>query len=210
MRPSSIRRKSPNHRSLRCLNRVYIPGRPARDRTSALVVYWQAIDTIFRMPIYHMLNRWDANPVTPNTGLWLVESNVETYEYWWAEYFILGQATPSDLNVVNSSALCPIDHACTLDRFWVTTYPLTQSLGGACYSRQVAHVTFVAPNTRDIWHAKYACALLAHITVGGMWISGNDLLILNLTYRHFVWFKFECCTTVVTIVLVICCTGHTR
>ena len=31
MRPSSIRRTSPNQRSLRCLSRVYIVGRPARD-----------------------------------------------------------------------------------------------------------------------------------------------------------------------------------
>ena len=33
------------------------------------VVYRQAIDTIFRMPIYPMLNRWNANPMTPNPGL---------------------------------------------------------------------------------------------------------------------------------------------
>ena len=39
---------------------------------------------------------------------------------------VLGQATPSDLNVVNPNALCLIDH------LRVTTYPLTQSLGGAC------------------------------------------------------------------------------
>ena len=37
MRPSSIRRTWPNHRRLRCLSRVYILGRPARGRTSALV-----------------------------------------------------------------------------------------------------------------------------------------------------------------------------
>ena len=30
---------------------------------------------------------------------------------------ILCQATPSDLNVVNHSALCPVDHDCTIDRF---------------------------------------------------------------------------------------------
>ncbi len=46
------------------------------------VVYRQAIDTIFRMPIYPMLNRWNANPMTPNPGLWLVESNEDSYEYW--------------------------------------------------------------------------------------------------------------------------------
>ncbi len=33
------------------------------------VVYRQAIDTIFRMPIYPMLNQWNANPMTQNTGL---------------------------------------------------------------------------------------------------------------------------------------------
>ena len=65
------------------------------------------------MPIYPMLNQWNANPITPNPGLWLVESteasyeywwehisyaylsNVKSYEYWWAEYFVLRQATPS-------------------------------------------------------------------------------------------------------------------
>ena len=54
-----------------------------------------------------MLNRWNANPVTPNPGFWLVESceysyeywwkhnsyaylsNVKSFEYWWAEYFVL-------------------------------------------------------------------------------------------------------------------------
>ena len=60
-----------------------------------------------------MLNRWNANPVAPNPGLWLVESceysyeywwehisyaylsNVKPYEYWWAEYFVQRQATPA-------------------------------------------------------------------------------------------------------------------
>ena len=46
-----------------------------------LVVYRQAIDTIFRMPIYPMLNRWNANPMTPNPGLCLVESIEDSYEY---------------------------------------------------------------------------------------------------------------------------------
>ena len=49
--------------------------------------------------------------------------------------FVLGQATPSDLNVVN---LCPIDH------FRVTTYPLTQSLGGAC--------SFDRPSQGGAWY----------------------------------------------------------
>ncbi len=47
------------------------------------VVYRQALDTIFRTSIYPMLNRWNANPVTPNPGLRLVESNEDSYEYWW-------------------------------------------------------------------------------------------------------------------------------
>ena len=33
------------------------------------VVYGQALDTTFRMPIYPMLNQRNANPMTPNTGL---------------------------------------------------------------------------------------------------------------------------------------------
>ena len=51
--------------------------------------------------------------MTPNPSLWLVESNedsyeywwehisyaylsnVKSYEYWWAEYVVLRQATPS-------------------------------------------------------------------------------------------------------------------
>ena len=37
MRPSSIRRRWPNHRSLCYLSRVYILRRPTRDKTSALV-----------------------------------------------------------------------------------------------------------------------------------------------------------------------------
>ena len=34
-----------------------------------VVLYRQAIDTIFRMPIYPMLNRWNANPMIRNPGL---------------------------------------------------------------------------------------------------------------------------------------------
>ena len=33
------------------------------------VVYEQGRSTIFRMPIYPMLNQWNANPMTPNPGL---------------------------------------------------------------------------------------------------------------------------------------------
>ena len=33
------------------------------------VVYGQGRSTIFRMPIYPMLNQWNANPMTPNPGL---------------------------------------------------------------------------------------------------------------------------------------------
>ena len=48
MRPSSGRRIWPNHRSLRCLGRVYILGRPARDRTFSVgyfVLPWYVWDT---------------------------------------------------------------------------------------------------------------------------------------------------------------------
>ena len=108
-----------------------------------LVVYGQGRSTPFRMPIYPMLNQRNTNPTTPNPILWLVESvmNIDEWEPFSYAYlsnvkimnideltiFVLGQATPYDLNVVNPSALCPLDHACVL-----TTYPLTQSLGGAC------------------------------------------------------------------------------
>ena len=30
-----------------------------------------------------MLNQRKANPMTPNPGLWLVERNYDSYEYWW-------------------------------------------------------------------------------------------------------------------------------
>ena len=36
---------------------------------SIVVVYEQGRSTIFRMPIYPMLNQWNANPMTPNPGL---------------------------------------------------------------------------------------------------------------------------------------------
>ena len=49
------------------------------------------------MPIYPMLNQrnanpmtfqmtYNANPMTSNPGLWLVESNVDSYEYWWEHF----------------------------------------------------------------------------------------------------------------------------
>ena len=44
------------------------------------VVYIQRWNTLFRMPIYPMLNQWNANPMTPNPGLWLVESVVNIDE----------------------------------------------------------------------------------------------------------------------------------
>ena len=34
----------------------------------AEVVYGQGRSTLFRMPIYPMLNQWNANPMTPNPG----------------------------------------------------------------------------------------------------------------------------------------------
>ena len=36
---------------------------------ATLVVYGKGRSTIFRMPIYPMLNQWNANPMTPNPGL---------------------------------------------------------------------------------------------------------------------------------------------
>ena len=126
-----------------------------------LVVYRQTMNTIFRMPIYPILKKRNANLMNTNAGLWLVASNVDSYEYWWAEKFVLGQVTPSDLNIVNPNALCPLDHACTLDHFRVTTHTLFQSPGGSCYSRQVAHVTSVATNTLDRWHRNMVVYFLA-------------------------------------------------
>ena len=32
-------------------------------------VYRQALDAIFRMPLYPMLNQWNSNPITPNPGV---------------------------------------------------------------------------------------------------------------------------------------------
>ena len=45
------------------------------------VVYRQALYTIFRIPIYPMLNQWNTTPMTPNIALWLVDSNEDSYEY---------------------------------------------------------------------------------------------------------------------------------
>ena len=56
MRPSSIRRTWLNHRSLRCLSRVYILGRPTRDRTSALVT----LSSQDMPSIRRMLLRWNV------------------------------------------------------------------------------------------------------------------------------------------------------
>ncbi len=36
---------------------------------TSVVVYGQGRSTTFRMPIYPMLNQWNANPMTPNPGL---------------------------------------------------------------------------------------------------------------------------------------------
>ena len=47
------------------------------------VVYRQLIITIFRMPIYPMLNQSKVNSTSPNPGLWLVESGQASHEYWW-------------------------------------------------------------------------------------------------------------------------------
>ena len=72
---------------------------------------------IFRMPIYPMLNHMNIDKLNI--------SSTSSHALC-----VLGQATPSDLNVVNPSALCHIDH------LRVTTYPLTQSIDGAwCFDR---------------------------------------------------------------------------
>ena len=137
----------------------------ASDWSRAMKIVMNIDDNIFRMPIY----------LQPD--LWLVESNVDQYEYWCAEYFVLGQATPSDLNVVNPSALCPIDHACTIERFWVTTYTLTQSLGGACYFCCTQYKGYM---THEIWlciarpnNSRVVCECL--VTTCWSWISPSDL-----------------------------------
>ena len=72
--------------------------------------------------------------------------------------FVPGLATPSDVG--------PLGLLTTIVCF--TTYPLIQSLGrvGACYNHHVAPIASVAPNTRNILHTKYGCALLGHITIG--------------------------------------------
>ena len=55
------------------------------------------------------------------------DSDVDKNGYWWAEYFVISQVTPSE---TNPSALCPIDHM-----------SINQSPGGVCHSRQSAHPT---------------------------------------------------------------------
>ena len=86
------------------------------------VVYGQALDTTFRMLIYPMLNKRNANPMTPDPGLWLVESNVDSYAYLWRPPFVQGHVTPSDQNVVNPGAIWPIDRLTNLESpsvaFW--------------------------------------------------------------------------------------------
>ena len=45
---------------------------PRKHRGTCLrrpVVYGQAVDTTFRMPIYTMLNQRNANPMIPNPGI---------------------------------------------------------------------------------------------------------------------------------------------
>ena len=47
-------------------------------------------------------------------------------------YPMLNHMNIDELNISFYVKPRPLDHACTLDHFRVTTYPLTQSLGGAC------------------------------------------------------------------------------
>ena len=68
---------------------------------------------------------------------------------------VLGQATPSDLNVVNPSALCPIDH------LRVTIYPLTQSLHGVwCFDR---------PSQGGTWYTCPVVIVRSSIDVYKLW-----------------------------------------
>ena len=88
-----------------------------------------------------MLNRWNANPMTPNPGLWLVESTEASYEYWWEH---ISYAYLANVKIMNTDELNmsfnvkprPLrsrsSHALLTTLVLLTTYPLTQSLGGAC------------------------------------------------------------------------------
>ena len=75
--------------------------------------------------------------------------------------FVLGQATPSDLNLVNPSAICPIDH------FRVTTYPLIQSLGGAC--------CFDRPSQGGAWYTHTCPVVIVRIVQEVYDFSRNKL-----------------------------------
>ena len=116
------------------------------------------------MPIYPMLNQWNANPMTPNPGLWLVESvmNIDENPFRMPIYpmlklwilmswifcstsshtlCVLGQATPSDLNVVNPLSYWP------LSSDQISTNPVARwrmllrpSRGGAWYTCPVTIV----------------------------------------------------------------------
>ncbi len=79
--------------------------------------------------------------ITPNTGLWLVESTEASYEYWWEHiwYAYLSNVTIMNIDELNISFNVkprPLrsrsSHALLTTLVLLTTYPLTQSLGGAC------------------------------------------------------------------------------
>ncbi len=59
-------------------------------------------ENIFRIPIYPMLNQRNAKQMTPNPGLWLVESNEATYEYWWEH---ISYAYLSNFKIMNVGEL---------------------------------------------------------------------------------------------------------
>ena len=109
----------------------------ASDWSRPVNIVMNIVETIFRMPIYPMLNHMNID-----------ELNISFYVK--PRPCVLGQATLSDLNVVNPGALCPIDHDCTLDRFSVTTHPLTQSLGVAWYTLGI--LCFFLQNWRMYGH----------------------------------------------------------
>ena len=152
------------------------------ERTATWVVYRQGRITPFRMPIYPMLHQRNANPMTPNPGLWLVESvmNIDENPFRMPIYpmlklwilmswifrstsshalCVLGQARPSDLNVVNPLSYWPpsSDHISTntvVDGAWCFDRP---SQGGAWYTPTCPVVTVRSTNVKsfEYWWAEY-------------------------------------------------------
>ena len=96
-----------------CVNPLHKKNSPP-GRDASQVVCRQALSTIFRMSVYPMFKPMGCQPNDPiilpsdwSRALKLVMNIDENifrmpiypmYEYWWAEYFVLGQATPSVVN----------------------------------------------------------------------------------------------------------------